>query len=188
MEALSDLFPNSSRVWSSEHLQRQHTRHSFSMDFFSPSACSRQCTEGPTAGVRGAWGRCDHPVLVPPPGHQQPPEEVLVPPRAPGGGLPHRRVHQPLHTPALPWPRGPRRLPPKRLVCGEAVPAVPGGRGALPLRPRELKQRTVLQHEPDGLSRSGPAAGGAGVVTRMLGRGGDHGKPRGPGGHNTQGQ
>lgn len=117
-------------------------------------ATGRQRTDGPTAGVRGAWGSCDHPVPVPQLGHQQPPEEVLVPPRAPGGGLPHRRVHQPLHAPALPRPRCPRGLPEKRLVCGEAVPAVPGGRGALPLRPRELKQRAVLQHEPDGLSRS----------------------------------
>lgn len=90
-------------------------------------AAGRQCTDGPTAGVRGVWGSCDHPVPVPPLGHQQPPEEVLVPPQALNRGLPHHRVHQPLHAPALPRPRGPRRLPEKRLVRGEAVPADPGG-------------------------------------------------------------
>ena len=66
--ALSDLFPNSSRVWSSELLKRRHTPHSFSMDFFLPLPAAASALTGPRL-VSGEPGgavtiRCRYPSLA----------------------------------------------------------------------------------------------------------------------------
>ncbi|XP_061238049.1 high affinity immunoglobulin alpha and immunoglobulin mu Fc receptor isoform X1 [Bos javanicus] len=67
-EALSDLFPNSSRVWSSELLKRRHTQHSFSMDFFLPLPAAASALTGPRL-VSGEPGgavtiQCRYPSLA----------------------------------------------------------------------------------------------------------------------------